>query len=165
MNAANIVSIENEESGTVEVDSMRKSVSVYKCGGDKGKYGKVEVKGKCNSVQVDNCTLLELYVDSVMSTVEVSNCKRVKIIMKPGARLNSVAIDKTDGCHIYMSKETQENTDFQVIAAKSSEMNLNFESADGEMYEKPLPEQFVYTLDLTGDQPAITSKVSDLYSS
>lgn len=147
------------------MDSMRKSVSVYKCGGEKGSYGKVEINGKCNSVQVDNCTLLELWVDSVMSTVEVSNCQRVKIIMKPGARLNSVAIDKTDGCQIYMSKETQENTDFQVIAAKSSEMNLNFESADGEMNEKPLPEQFVYKLDLTGDEPKVSAQVSDLYSS
>mmetsp|Transcript_16300 Transcript_16300/g.41390 ORF Transcript_16300/g.41390 Transcript_16300/m.41390 type:complete len:115 (-) Transcript_16300:97-441(-) len=113
---------------------------------------------------MDNCSLIELHVDSVMSTVEISNCQRVKLIIKPGASVLSVAIDKTDGCHITLSEETQANADFQVIAAKSSEMNLIFTEND-EKVEKPIPEQFVFKVDRSGGAPKITSAVSDLYSS
>jgi hypothetical protein len=115
------------KSGVVECDKFNKSVQLVKCVGDKGAYGKIEVKGKCNSMLIDGCQNVELHVDTVMSTVEISNCKRIKLVMKPGATVLSIVIDKTDGCHISMNKETQANKDFQVIAAKSSEMNLEFE--------------------------------------
>ncbi len=119
------------KAGVVECDKFNKSVQLFKCVGDKGSYGKIEVKGKCNSMLIDGCqnveVSIEVSIDTVMSTVEISNCKRVKLIMKPGATVLSIVIDKTDGCHIAMNKETQANPDFQVIAAKSSEMNLEFE--------------------------------------
>jgi hypothetical protein len=115
------------KAGVVECDKFNKSVQLVKCVGDKGSYGKIEVKGKCNSMLIDGCQNVEVSIDTVMSTVEISNCKRVKLIMKPGATVLSIVIDKTDGCHIAMNKETQANADFQVIAAKSSEMNLEFE--------------------------------------
>jgi hypothetical protein len=115
------------KAGVVECDKFSKSVQLFKCVGDKGSYGKIEVKGKCNSMLIDGCQNVEVSIDTVMSTVEISNCKRIKLIMKPGATVLSLVIDKTDGCHIAMNKETQANPDFQVIAAKSSEMNLEFE--------------------------------------
>eukprot|EP00612_Vaucheria_litorea_P000717 CAMPEP_0171453550 /NCGR_PEP_ID=MMETSP0945-20130129/1209_1 /TAXON_ID=109269 /ORGANISM="Vaucheria litorea, Strain CCMP2940" /LENGTH=163 /DNA_ID=CAMNT_0011978431 /DNA_START=59 /DNA_END=550 /DNA_ORIENTATION=+ len=159
-NTIDVTGVKNE---TVDCDSFRKSISLYKCNGEKGSPGKIEVKGKCNSIMMDNCSLMELQVDSVMSTVEISNCQRVKLLIKPGATVLSVAIDKTDGCHITLSKETQDNADFQVLAAKSSEMNLTFQ--DGEdTVEKPIPEQFVFKIDRSGSKAKIISSVSDLYS-
>jgi len=85
----NLIELAGQKEGVVEVDSFKKSVSIYKCGGEKNEYGRVEIKGKCNSVLIDNCAVLEVHVDSVMSTVEVSNCKRLKLILKPGAAVLS----------------------------------------------------------------------------
>ncbi len=126
MKNPNMIECVGKVNAVVECDKFNKSVQIVKCIGEKGSYGKVEVKGKCNSMLVDGCQNIELHIDSVMSTIEITNCKRLKLMMKPGAAVLSVVIDKTDGCLISMSAETQANPDFQVIAAKSSEMNLEF---------------------------------------
>ncbi|CAF4772052.1 unnamed protein product, partial [Rotaria magnacalcarata] len=51
----------------------------------------------------------------------------------------TVLIEKTDGCHIYLSKASL-NTEF--ITSKSSEMSVNIPSVDDEYKEYPIPEQF-----------------------
>lgn len=52
----------------------------------------------------------------------------------------------------------------QVIAAKFSEVNVVV-NHKGEVMEKPIPEQFVFKIDCSGDAPKVTSDVSDLYKS
>mmetsp|Transcript_14208 Transcript_14208/g.25453 ORF Transcript_14208/g.25453 Transcript_14208/m.25453 type:complete len:164 (+) Transcript_14208:100-591(+) len=163
MGNPNLIEVTGVANEVIDCDKFNKSISIYKCKGEKGKAGKIEVNGKCNSLMLDNCERIDLHVDSVMSTVEISNCQRVKLFMKPGANVLSVVIDKTDGCLITLSKESQANPDFQVIAAKSSEMNLAFDEGD-EKVEKPVPEQFVFKIDRSGGKAKITSSVSDLYN-
>ena len=51
----------------------------------------------------------------------------------------TIQIEKTDGCHVYLSKSSL-NTEF--ITSKSSEMSINVPTDDGEYKEYPIPEQF-----------------------
>lgn len=51
----------------------------------------------------------------------------------------TITIEKTDGCHVYLSKQSL-NT--EIITAKSSEMNILIPKEDGEFVECPVPEQF-----------------------
>jgi len=107
MGNPNLIEVTGVANEVIDCDKFNKSISIYKCKGEKGKAGKIEVNGKCNSLMLDNCERIDLHVDSVMSTVEISNCQRVKLFMKPGANVLSVVIDKTDGCLITLSKESQ----------------------------------------------------------
>lgn len=114
---------------------------------------------------LEGCDNVTLKVDTIVSGLEIGNCKRVKVIVSPGAMVPSITIDKTDGCHLTLSDETQNNSDFLITAAKSSEMNVMV-THEGESVEKALPEQFIYRLDFShASGPKVTSKVSDLYSS
>lgn len=52
----------------------------------------------------------------------------------------TVSIDKTDGCQMYLSKESIEA---EIITSKSSAMNILIPtSVDGDYIELPLPEQY-----------------------
>jgi adenylyl cyclase-associated protein len=54
-------------------------------------------------------------------------------------RVPTVQIEKTDGCHIYLSP-TSLDTEF--ITSKSSEMSVNILDSNGEYKEYPIAEQF-----------------------
>jgi hypothetical protein len=156
-----IVENATKEQGVIEVEvtSMGQTVAVYG-----GVEATVVIKGKCNSISVMGCKKTKILCDSVVSYIEISNSARMQLQVKVFAP--SIAIDKTDGCLVYLSKKCIDNPDFNITASKSSEMNVSFPYGPDEEYiEKPLPEQFVYKLDLTGDTPKVTSSVSDLYSS
>ncbi|WAR17958.1 CAP1-like protein [Mya arenaria] len=51
----------------------------------------------------------------------------------------TVSIDKTDGCQVYLSKES---LNAEIVTAKSSEMNILVPGEDGDFKEFALPEQF-----------------------
>ena len=69
----------------------------------------------------------------------------------------AAAIDKTDGIILTLPSTS---LDTSITASKSSEMNVQFPGADGEMVEKPIPEQYVHKI-LNG---SVTAEVSDLYT-
>lgn len=69
-----------------------------------------------------------------------------------------MAIDKTDGIIVHLPASS---LDTEVVASKSSEMNLSWIGADGEPVEKPIPEQYVHRIN---DKGAVTAEVSDLYA-
>jgi len=115
------------------------------------------VNGKCKSVIVDGCKKSKVLIESAMASFEVVNCQRMQLQVK--GTVPSIAIDKTDGCITYLSKESKA-TDF--ITSKSSEMNVAYPDDNGDMQETPIPEQFVHRLLPTGK---VSSEVSELYSS
>lgn len=47
----------------------------------------------------------------------------------------------------------------EIVASKSSEMNVSWPDESGDMVEKPIPEQYVHRI----KNGAITAEVSDLY--
>lgn len=69
-----------------------------------------------------------------------------------------MAIDKTDGIIVHLPATS---LDSEVVASKSSEMNLSWIGADGEPVEKPIPEQYIHRIDAKGN---VTADVSDLYA-
>ena len=95
----------------------------------------------------------------VLALCEVVNSKGIKIHVK--GKSPSVAIDKTDGVIVFLSRETMYET--KIVASKSSEMNVQFPGPtdDDAWTERVLPEQFAYHLT---KENKISTEVSELYT-
>ena len=111
---------------------MKHTIYVYKCSNST-----LIVQGKVNSIVLDQCTKVGIQLTSVVSLVEVINCRGMKVQVLD--YVPTIQIEKTDGCHAYLSK-TSLNTEF--ITSQSSEMTINVPFGDGEYKEHPIPEQF-----------------------
>jgi adenylyl cyclase-associated protein len=105
---------------------------------------------------MDSCIKTNVLFDTAISSCEIVNCQKVQI--QSTGICPSFAIDKTDGCLVYLSPEAVSVSNF--VTSKSSEMNVSWlDEKSGEQKEAPIPEQFVHKL-VNG---AISSDVSDLY--
>uniref|UniRef100_A0A3P8Z9J9 Adenylyl cyclase-associated protein n=1 Tax=Esox lucius TaxID=8010 RepID=A0A3P8Z9J9_ESOLU len=127
--------VENQEGvqGLVISDTeLKQVVYAFKCNNST-----LQVKGKINSITLDNCRKLGLVFDDVVGIVEVINCRDVKIQVM--GKVPTISINKTDGCHVYLSKDSLE---CEIVSAKSSEMNVLVPGKDGDYTELPVPEQF-----------------------
>lgn len=127
--------VENQEGvqGLVISDTeLKQVVYAYKCN-----KSTLQVKGKINSITIDNCKKMGLVFDDVVGIVEVINCRDVKVQVM--GKIPTISINKTDGCHVYLSKDS---LNCEIISAKSSEMNILVPNDDGEYTERPVPEQF-----------------------
>ncbi|XP_030645158.1 adenylyl cyclase-associated protein 1 [Chanos chanos] len=111
---------------------LKQVVYAYKCSNST-----LQVKGKLNSITVDNCKKMGLVFDDVVGIVEVINCKDVKIQVT--GKVPTISINKTDGCHVYLSEGS---LSCEIVSAKSSEMNVLVPGKDGDYTEIPVPEQF-----------------------
>ncbi|XP_064597036.1 adenylyl cyclase-associated protein 1-like isoform X2 [Liolophura sinensis] len=112
--------------------NMKQIVYIFKCN-----QSSVVIKGKVNSVIVDSCKKVGVVVEDVISSIEFVNCQSVKGQIM--GKAPTVSIDKTDGCMVYLSKDSVEAN---IVTAKSSEMNILLPGADGDFKEYPVPEQF-----------------------
>lgn len=111
---------------------MKHTIYIYKC-----TNSTIIVEGKVNSIVLDQCTKVGIQFTSVVSLVEFVNCKSMKAQVTD--RVPTIQIEKTDGCHVYLSS-TSLDTEF--ITSKSSEMSVNIPIDDGEYKELPIAEQF-----------------------
>jgi len=111
---------------------MKHTIYIYKC-----TNSTIIVEGKVNSIVLDQCNKVGLQFTSVVSLVEFINCKSMKAQVIE--RVPTVQIEKTDGCHIYLSLTS---LDTELITSKSSEMSINIPFGDGEYKEYPIAEQF-----------------------
>lgn len=114
---------------------MTQTIYVYQCKGIT-----LQVKGKCNSIFLDGCKKTALVFDDAIATCEFVNCQSVQCQIN--GKVPTISIDKTDGCQIYLSKDSLHS---EIISAKSSEMNIMIPKADGDFSEYALPEQFKTT--------------------
>ncbi|XP_053570748.1 adenylyl cyclase-associated protein 2 isoform X2 [Bombina bombina] len=118
--------------GLVISETELKQVAyIFKCN-----KSTLRIKGKINSIIIDNCTKLGLVFDDVVGIVEVINSKDVQLQVL--GKVPTISINKTDGCHVYLSKDS---IDCEIVSAKSSEMNI-LVPKDGDYKEFPVPEQF-----------------------
>ncbi|XP_051246210.1 adenylyl cyclase-associated protein 1 [Dicentrarchus labrax] len=127
--------VENQEGAqdlVIGDTELKQVVYAYKCN-----KSTLQVKGKINSIIVDNCKKMGLVFDDVVGIVEIINCKDVKIQVM--GKVPTISINKTDGCHVYLSKDS---LSCEIVSAKSSEMNVLVPNKDGEFTEIPVPEQF-----------------------
>ncbi|XP_011496438.1 PREDICTED: adenylyl cyclase-associated protein [Ceratosolen solmsi marchali] len=111
---------------------MNNVVYIFRC-----QDSSVEIKGKVNSVVMDCCRKSAVVVDSVVASIEFVNCESVK--MQVLGKVPTISIDKTDGCQMYLNKDT---LDVELITSKSSEMNVMVPSENEDYVEYPVPEQF-----------------------
>ncbi|KAM8975593.1 adenylyl cyclase-associated protein 1 isoform 2-T2 [Pelodytes ibericus] len=127
--------VENQENvSSLEISDteLKQVVYVYKC-----VNSTLQVKGKINSITVDNCKKLGLVFEDAVGIVEIINSRDVKVQVL--GKVPTISINKTDGCHVYLSKDS---LSCEIISAKSSEMNILVPGSGGEFSEFPVPEQF-----------------------
>jgi adenylyl cyclase-associated protein len=115
----------------IDQTEIKHTVYIYKC-----KECTITVKGKVNSILMDNCSRVALLFDDVLSTIEFINCQSVQ--MQTLGTVPTVCIEKTDGCQVYLSKKSLET---EVVSSKSSAMNILVPNGD-EFTEMPVPEQY-----------------------
>ncbi|XP_014214572.1 histone acetyltransferase KAT6B [Copidosoma floridanum] len=117
----------------IDNTEMNNVVYIFRC-----QDSAITVKGKINSVVMDSCRKSAIVVDSVVASIEFVNCQSVQ--MQVFGKIPTISIDKTDGCQMYLNKES---LDVELITSKSSEMNVLLPDKTGEDYvELPVPEQF-----------------------
>ena len=145
--------VENQTSHCeVPINDMKETVYIFGCAG-----ATIDVKGKCKSIIVDSCKKVNIHFDNVMASLEVVNSQRINTVCRESVA--SVAIDKTDGIVVTLPTSS---LDTKIVASKSSEMNVSWPDKDGEMVEKPIPEQYVHHINAT--RTGVTAEVSDLYA-
>mmetsp|Transcript_35956 Transcript_35956/g.101243 ORF Transcript_35956/g.101243 Transcript_35956/m.101243 type:complete len:495 (-) Transcript_35956:80-1564(-) len=138
---------------SVEEATMQQLVCVLNCRNTTIKLGP-----RVKSVSVDSCEKVNIICYDVMSAVEVVNCERCNV--QTLGKVNSFAIDKSNGVNVHLSKESL-GADF--LTSTSSEMNITIPkegSEDGDIVEIPIPEQFVTKIKGT----KVVTGVSGIYS-
>ena len=128
--------IENydNEKTPIEIDAQRQhSILITRCNSTT-----IRVSGKANAISVDNCSRLDIIVDSLVSSVSVvgSNNFRIQVT----GTLPSVQLDKVDGATIYLSPES---LDAEIYTSKCSSINITLPPANdnADSVEAPIPEQ------------------------
>jgi len=127
--------VENQVDNKIEITETEAKQVVYI-------YGCVNttvlVKGKVNAITVDGCKRTGVVFDNAISGVEVVNSQSLEIQVL--GRVPSVAIDKTTGIQLYLSKQALEA---EIVTSKSSEMNVLLpQEGDADLVELPIPEQY-----------------------
>jgi len=143
--------VEGGQPVTVQGQEKHHTVLIFKC-----KAATVQIRGKVNSVAIDSCVKTQVVMDSIISAVEVMNSKGIKFLISGSCP--SASIDKTDGCNVYLLSERAKR--LQLSTSKHSDVQLTYMKGD-ESIEKPVPEQFVHSIQADGN---IKSVVSSLYS-
>ncbi|KFP03456.1 Adenylyl cyclase-associated protein 2 [Calypte anna] len=110
---------------------LKQVAYIFKCN-----KSTLQIKGKINSITIDNCKKFGLVFDNVVGIVEVINSRDIQIQVM--GKVPTISINKTEGCHIYLSEES---LDCEIVSAKSSEMNILIPQ-EGDYKEFPVPEQF-----------------------
>lgn len=133
--------IENfeNESSPIEIEAERsQSILISKC-----KATTISVKGKANAISVDNCSRLDMLMESLVSSVDVINSNNFR--MQVLGTLPSVQLDKVDGGIIFLSKESLET---EVYTSKCTSINITLPPASeqDDSVECPVPEQLRSTI-------------------
>lgn len=145
---------QTEANGVVDVTigDMKETVYIYGCAG-----ATINVIGKCKSIIIDSCKKTKVLFDIAFASCEIVNCQRMQVQCRE--KVASVAIDKTDGIIVFLPATS---LDSKIVASKSSEMNLSWPDAHGDLIERPIPEQFVHGINATND--GVTADISELYT-
>jgi adenylyl cyclase-associated protein len=111
---------------------MKQTVYIYRCKGSV-----IQIKGKVNSVTLDECSKTSVVFENIVASFDVVNCNGVEVQVL--GKVPTFAVDKTSGCQIYLSKDSLES---EIVTSKSSEMNVLFPDNTEELVEVPIPEQY-----------------------
>eukprot|EP01080_Neovahlkampfia_damariscottae_P006987 gene6987-11153_t len=132
--------VENQEGNTgieINIESVKQAVYITKVDNSL-----ITIKGKFNSVFMDNCHKSVLVFDTVVAACELVNCQSAKIHVN--GTIPTIMVDKTDGLNIFLNESTLDTT---LITSKSSEMNVSIPIGNDDFKEYPVPEQYVTVYD------------------
>lgn len=135
--------VENYDEGVFEVDKadLKSNVYITMCDNTV-----IEIKKKVKSVTIDNCVKCRIFVSDVVSTIELVNCKSVKIICR--GQTPSVAVDKSMSPTIILTRKAYENPP-NIFTSNISAMNIQLpgKTDKDDNIELPIPEQFETKID------------------
>uniref|UniRef100_A0A3Q1FKW2 Adenylyl cyclase-associated protein n=1 Tax=Acanthochromis polyacanthus TaxID=80966 RepID=A0A3Q1FKW2_9TELE len=127
-----VENFEQKHDLVIDDTELKQVVYVFSCNNST-----VQVKGKMNSIIIDNCQKLGLVFENVVGIVEIINSKAVQLQVL--GTVPTISINKTEGCQVYLSKDSL-NCD--IVSAKSSEMNILIPEGEDDYREFPVPEQY-----------------------
>jgi adenylyl cyclase-associated protein len=131
-------SIENQVNTqiTIPEEKVEKNQSFY-IGGCKG--ATIVIKGKFNSIIIDNCTKTGVVVDNIMAVIEMVNCNSCQLQVT--GKAPSINIDKCNGAQVYLSATC---LDTAIYTSKCSAVNVLIpgKTPDSDLVELPIPEQY-----------------------
>ncbi|KAI0648265.1 adenylate cyclase associated N terminal-domain-containing protein [Trametes meyenii] len=130
---------ENQSPLTLENVEINQTVNLYQC-----KNTTVVIRGKCNAVTIVNCTKISVLVESVISSVSVTNSP--SFALQITGKAPTIQLDSTDSGQIYLSKECLEA---EITTAKCSSINISIPvegEEEGVFNEHPIPEMFRTTI-------------------
>jgi len=117
----------------------------------------VQIPGKVKAVTIDSCVKVRVFVQDVVSTVEMVNCKSVMVVVQKDGKVPSFAIDKSESPQIILSRSAYEaNPD--IYSSNVTAMNVEVPGAtdDDDNKEHPVPEQFLTKIDpKTGEMTTV----------
>jgi len=116
--------------------AIKENIYILKC-----KNVAIRIPDKCKSIQVDNCTKVQIEFPAVVSIFEIFNSQRVNIYCT--VAVPSVAIDKSAGVIITLNRQSVKNPP-KMITSSITEVNISIPGATDEddPIEIPLPEQY-----------------------
>ncbi|KIP04798.1 hypothetical protein PHLGIDRAFT_109123 [Phlebiopsis gigantea 11061_1 CR5-6] len=138
-NKWNIEHFENENPLTVENTEFSQIINLFGI-----KNSTVVIKGKVNAVTLLNCTKTSVLVESVISSIAITNSPSFQLQITGIAP--TIQLDSTDSGHIFLSKDC---LDVEITTAKCSSINVNLPvegEEDGVFGEQPIPEMFKTTV-------------------
>ncbi|KAM4539104.1 adenylyl cyclase-associated protein 2 isoform 2-T2 [Odontesthes bonariensis] len=127
-----VENFEQKHDLVIEETELKQVAYIFSCNNST-----VQIKGKINSIIVDNCKKLGLVFENAVGIVEIINSKAIQLQVL--GTVPTISINKTEGCQVYLSKNAL-NCD--IISAKSSEMNILIPEGEDDYKEFPVPEQF-----------------------
>jgi adenylyl cyclase-associated protein len=147
---------ENESALTVDNTEISQTINLYGI-----KNSTVIVKGKVNAVTLCmcacswcgdtlnwvftvNCTKTSVLVESVISSVSITNSPSFQLQITGSAP--TIQLDNTDSGHIFLSKDC---LGVEITTAKCSSINVNLPvegEEEGVFAESPVPEMFKTTI-------------------
>ncbi|MEJ1284750.1 hypothetical protein NN561_015738 [Cricetulus griseus] len=129
---------EDKNDLVISETELKQVAYIFKC-----EKSTLQIKGKINSITVDNCKKFGLVFDNVVGIVEVINSKDIQIQVI--GRVPTISINKTEGCHLYLSEDA---LDCEIVSAKSSEMNVLIPQGDDyvSIFQKPVEKRPVARL-------------------
>jgi len=122
----------NNKNIVIDNAEVKQTIYIYRC-----KDSVIQVKGKVNSIAVDDCQKTAIVFENAIASFEVVNCRSIEIQVI--GKVPNFAIDKTSGCQLYLSKES---LGAEIVTSKSDQMNVLLPSDDGDVVEIPIPEQY-----------------------
>ncbi|KAK9455801.1 adenylate cyclase associated N terminal-domain-containing protein [Dipodascopsis uninucleata] len=132
-----VENFENNPEVIIEAE-INHGVFIHRC-----KNSTIQIKGKFNTVTLNECVSTGLVVESLVSSVDI--IKSPKFGLQVTGKLPTISIDQCDNGQIYLSKES---LDVEIYTSKSTGLNVNIpsEEEDGDFKEQPVPEQLLHRI-------------------